>query len=139
MRRSYSRSSHWDSDHRGPLVGSRTDAAGQESLHAVLEARLVAHLGVITDGWPMVVPIMYGFTAATLYLHGSVTSQSLDTAGARCASPSISRVAWQWCSCSCCDNRTATIVRKLVGLRAATQAGRPGHTARAHGRPRSPS
>ena len=47
--------------------------------------------------------------------------------------------AVQWCGCSCCDNRTATIVRKLVGRRAATQAGRPGHTARTHGRPRSPS
>ena len=52
---------------------------------------------------------------------------------------SISPVPWQWCGCCCCDNRTATIVRKLVGLRAATQAGRPGHTARTHGRPRSPS
>ena len=55
--------------------------AGRESLHAVLEAGLVAHLGVITGGWPMVVPTMYGFTADTLYLHGSVASQSLNTAG----------------------------------------------------------
>src|SRR5260370_38442030 len=29
----------------------------------------------------MVVPTMYGFTADTLYLHGSVASQSLNTAG----------------------------------------------------------
>jgi uncharacterized protein len=29
-------------------------------------------LGVIIGGWPMVVPTVYGFTAATLYLHGSV-------------------------------------------------------------------
>jgi uncharacterized protein len=56
----------------------RTD---RESLHAVLEGGLVAHLGVITGGWPMVVPTMYGFTADTLYLHGSVASQSLNTAG----------------------------------------------------------
>ena len=55
--------------------------ADRESLYAVLEAGLVAHLGVITGGWPMVVPTMYGFTADTLYLHGSVASQSLNTAG----------------------------------------------------------
>ena len=55
--------------------------ADRDSLHAVLGAGLVAHLGVITGGWPMVVPTMYGFTADTLYLHGSVASQSLNTAG----------------------------------------------------------
>ena len=55
--------------------------ADRESLYAVLDAGLVAHLGVITGGWPMVVPTMYGFTADTLYLHGSVASQSLNTAG----------------------------------------------------------
>jgi len=57
----------------------RTD---RQALYAVLEAGLVAHLGVITGGWPMVVPTCYGFTADTLYLHGSVASQSLNTAGA---------------------------------------------------------
>jgi nitroimidazol reductase NimA-like FMN-containing flavoprotein (pyridoxamine 5'-phosphate oxidase superfamily) len=50
-------------------------------LPAVLGAGLVAHLGVITGGWPMAVPTVYGFTAGTLYLHGSVASQSLNTAG----------------------------------------------------------
>jgi nitroimidazol reductase NimA-like FMN-containing flavoprotein (pyridoxamine 5'-phosphate oxidase superfamily) len=54
----------------------------RDSLYAVLDAGLVAHLGVITGGWPMVVPTVYGFTADTLYLHGSVASQSLNTAGA---------------------------------------------------------
>jgi uncharacterized protein len=55
--------------------------ADRDCLYAVLDAGLVAHLGVITGGWPMVVPTMYGFTADTLYLHGSVASQSLNTAG----------------------------------------------------------
>jgi uncharacterized protein len=54
--------------------------ADRESLYAVLHAGLVAHLGVIIDGWPMVVPTVYGFDARTLYLHGSVASQSLGTA-----------------------------------------------------------
>src|SRR5216683_3049881 len=56
--------------------------ADRESLHAVLRAGLVAHLGVIIDGWPMVIPTVYGFDADTLYLHGSVASRSLNTAGA---------------------------------------------------------
>ena len=55
--------------------------ADRHSLYAVLEAGLVAHLGVITGGWPMVVPTCYGFTADILYLHGSVASQSLHTEG----------------------------------------------------------
>jgi uncharacterized protein len=55
--------------------------ADRESLYAVLEAGFVAHLGVITGGWPMVVPTMYGYDPDTLYLHGSVASQSLHTEG----------------------------------------------------------
>ena len=57
----------------------RTD---RQSLYSVLNAGLVAHLGVITGGWPMVVPTCYGYDPDTLYLHGSVASQSLNTAGA---------------------------------------------------------
>jgi uncharacterized protein len=61
----------------------------RESLHAVLEAGLVAHLGVITGGWPMVVPTCYGFTADTVYLHGSVASRSLHTPGEVCVTITI--------------------------------------------------
>jgi uncharacterized protein len=64
--------------HRRLRAQGRTD---RESLHAVLRAGLIAHLGVIIDGWPMVIPTGYGFDAGTLYLHGSVASQSLDTSG----------------------------------------------------------
>jgi nitroimidazol reductase NimA-like FMN-containing flavoprotein (pyridoxamine 5'-phosphate oxidase superfamily) len=56
----------------------------RQSLYAVLSAGLVAHLGVITSGWPMVVPTVYGYDPDTLYLHGSVASQSLNTAGQVC-------------------------------------------------------
>lgn len=62
----------------------RLRALGQADrawLYAVLDAGMVAHLGVIIDGWPMVIPTCYGFTADTMYLHGSVASQSLNTAG----------------------------------------------------------
>ncbi len=48
-------------------------------LLAVLRAGFIAHLGVLADGVPMVVPTCYGLArdGRLLYLHGSVASQSL--------------------------------------------------------------
>jgi hypothetical protein len=89
--------------HRRLRALGRTD---RESLYAVLRAGMVAHLGVITGGWPMVVPTVYGFDAQTLYLHGSVASQSLNTAGPTCASPSPSPTVW--CSRGRCSSTPST-------------------------------
>jgi nitroimidazol reductase NimA-like FMN-containing flavoprotein (pyridoxamine 5'-phosphate oxidase superfamily) len=63
--------------HRRLREHGRTDRA---ELDAVLRAAFVCHLGVIVDGAPMVVPTVYGLGEQTLYLHGSVASQSLITA-----------------------------------------------------------
>jgi uncharacterized protein len=63
--------------HRRMRALGQTD---RESLYAVLRAGMIAHLGVIIDGWPMVVPTVYGFDDDTLYLHGSVASQSMNSA-----------------------------------------------------------
>lgn len=60
--------------HRRLREQGRTD---RSELFAVLAAGLVAHLGVVSDGWPMVVPTSYGFDDTSLYLHGSVASVSL--------------------------------------------------------------
>ena len=60
--------------HRRLREQGRTD---RNDLRKVLAAGLVAHLGVLNDGWPMVVPTSYGFDESTLYLHGSVASVSL--------------------------------------------------------------
>jgi len=48
-------------------------------LVAILRAGFVCHLGLIIDGYPMVLPTVYGIDtdATTLYLHGSVASRSL--------------------------------------------------------------
>ena len=51
--------------------------ADRAALHEVLAAGFLCHLGVLVDGAPMVVPTVYGATAETLYLHGSVASRSL--------------------------------------------------------------
>jgi nitroimidazol reductase NimA-like FMN-containing flavoprotein (pyridoxamine 5'-phosphate oxidase superfamily) len=49
-------------------------------LRAVLDAGFVCHLGLVVDGWPMVVPTSYGRLGGHLYLHGSVASRSLRAA-----------------------------------------------------------
>ena len=46
-------------------------------LDEILAAGFLCHLGVVVDGHPMVVPTVYGTTAETMYLHGSVASPSL--------------------------------------------------------------
>jgi len=60
--------------HRRLREQGRADRA---ELMAVLAAGLIAHLGVLSDGSPMVVPTVYGFDDRHLYVHGSVASQSL--------------------------------------------------------------
>jgi nitroimidazol reductase NimA-like FMN-containing flavoprotein (pyridoxamine 5'-phosphate oxidase superfamily) len=65
---------------------ARTDRA---ELHAVLAAGLVAHLGVVVDGHPMVVPTIYGFDQDHLFFHGSVASRSLTAGTEACATVTI--------------------------------------------------
>jgi uncharacterized protein len=45
--------------------------ADRAALHAVLDAGLICHLGVVADGDPVVLPTAYGRDGDTLYLHGS--------------------------------------------------------------------
>ncbi|GAA3827187.1 pyridoxamine 5'-phosphate oxidase family protein [Sphaerisporangium flaviroseum] len=56
----------------------------RSDLHAVLDAGLICHLGVVLDGYPMVVPTAYGRIGDTLYLHGSTGATSLRAAGEVC-------------------------------------------------------
>jgi nitroimidazol reductase NimA-like FMN-containing flavoprotein (pyridoxamine 5'-phosphate oxidase superfamily) len=49
-------------------------------LHAVLDAGFICHLGLVVDGWPMVVPTSYGRLGDALIFHGSVASRSLRAA-----------------------------------------------------------
>jgi nitroimidazol reductase NimA-like FMN-containing flavoprotein (pyridoxamine 5'-phosphate oxidase superfamily) len=61
---------------RIPEQGSHRRA----DLHAVLDAGFVCHLGLLVDGWPMVVPTSYARLDDWLFLHGSVASRSLRAA-----------------------------------------------------------
>ncbi|GAA0579436.1 pyridoxamine 5'-phosphate oxidase family protein [Paractinoplanes ferrugineus] len=55
----------------------------------MLGAGLVAHLGVIVDGHPMVVPTVYGFDDERIFLHGSVASRSLTGTGEVCVTVTV--------------------------------------------------
>jgi nitroimidazol reductase NimA-like FMN-containing flavoprotein (pyridoxamine 5'-phosphate oxidase superfamily) len=65
--------------HRRMKENGKTNPA---DLYAVLAAGRIAHLGVLVDGHPMVVPTGYGFDHERIFLHGSVASRSLLTTGA---------------------------------------------------------
>ena len=41
------------------------------TVHAILDAGLVAHVAFVEEGAPIVVPMIYGRADETLYLHGA--------------------------------------------------------------------
>ena len=43
----------------------------KETVHSILDAGLVAHVGLVQDGEPVVVPMLYGRDGDTLFLHGA--------------------------------------------------------------------
>ncbi len=52
----------------------------RRDLDAILAAGVICHLGVVVDGYPMVLPTVYGVAGEVVYFHGSVASRSLVTA-----------------------------------------------------------
>lgn len=46
-----------------------------QDLHQILDQHLVAHVGIVFDGSPLVIPMAYGRVANRLYLHGSSGSR----------------------------------------------------------------
>ncbi len=61
--------------------GAKRARSDRADLHAVLDAGLVGHLGVVLDGAPVVLPTGYGRRGDTLYLHGSTGAATLRAAG----------------------------------------------------------
>jgi nitroimidazol reductase NimA-like FMN-containing flavoprotein (pyridoxamine 5'-phosphate oxidase superfamily) len=59
--------------HRLPKRGSH-DAA---TIHAILDAGFLAHVGFQVHGQPFVIPTLYGRQDDTLFLHGSAASRML--------------------------------------------------------------
>jgi hypothetical protein len=46
---------------------------------AILDAGLVAHVGIVHDGAPVVIPMAYARIDGTIYLHGSTASRMMRT------------------------------------------------------------
>ncbi|GIH77919.1 pyridoxamine 5'-phosphate oxidase family protein [Planobispora longispora] len=61
--------------------GKKRARTSRDDLYAVLDAGLICHLGVVVDGYPMVIPTGYGRIGDTLYLHGSTGAASLRAGG----------------------------------------------------------
>jgi hypothetical protein len=45
------------------------------TIHSILDAALVSHVGLVSSGRPVVIPMLHGRDGDALYLHGSVASR----------------------------------------------------------------
>lgn len=54
----------------------------EQTVHDILDAGLLCHLGYVVDGQPYVVPTLYGRDGDRLILHGSSASRALLTGAA---------------------------------------------------------
>lgn len=67
-------------------------AYDHETVHAVLDAGLVAHVAFVQDGNPVVVPMLYGRDGETLFLHGARKARVirlLESTGTTCANVTL--------------------------------------------------
>lgn len=65
-------SDHYEISKQNKVRQLREKAAyDHETVHAVLDAGLVAHVAFVQDGQPVVVPMLYGRDGETLFLHGA--------------------------------------------------------------------
>ncbi|MEV6311888.1 pyridoxamine 5'-phosphate oxidase family protein [Streptomyces sp. NPDC051840] len=52
-----------------------------ETVHSILDAAYLCHLGFVRDGAPVVLPTLFGRVGSRLYVHGSTGSRPLRLAG----------------------------------------------------------
>ncbi|MGH2840815.1 MAG: pyridoxamine 5'-phosphate oxidase family protein [Solirubrobacteraceae bacterium] len=57
-------------------------AYDRETIDAILDAGLVAHLGFAVDGQPFVIPTLHARIGDTVYVHGSAASRAIRTLSA---------------------------------------------------------
>ena len=63
---------------RAPARG----AYERETIDAILDEALVAHLGFVVDGQPYVIPTLHARDCDVVYVHGSAASRAIRTLGA---------------------------------------------------------
>jgi len=49
------------------------------TVHAILDAGFLCHVGFVQDGAPFVIPTLYARSDETIYMHGSGASRMLKT------------------------------------------------------------
>ena len=49
----------------------------RETVHKILDATFLCHIGFVVDGQPYVIPTSYGRKGDTIYLHGASTSRMM--------------------------------------------------------------
>ncbi|MDP9149996.1 MAG: pyridoxamine 5'-phosphate oxidase family protein [Myxococcota bacterium] len=59
--------------HRIPSRGTYDET----TVHAILDAALVCHLGFVADGQPMVIPTVFARRGAALFVHGAAASRTM--------------------------------------------------------------
>jgi nitroimidazol reductase NimA-like FMN-containing flavoprotein (pyridoxamine 5'-phosphate oxidase superfamily) len=69
-------------DRTVPTRSAQRARYDRATVHAVLDAACVCHLGYVRDGAPVVLPTLYARVGERLYLHGSTGSRPLRAAGA---------------------------------------------------------
>ncbi|MEU7045549.1 pyridoxamine 5'-phosphate oxidase family protein [Streptomyces varsoviensis] len=69
------------SDRTVPARARERATYDRETVHAILDAGYVCHLGFVRDGAPVVLPTLYGRIGERLYVHGSTGSRPLRAAG----------------------------------------------------------
>jgi uncharacterized protein len=120
----------------------RSDRA---ELHAVLDAGLICHLGVLVYGSPVVLPTGYGRAGDILYLHGSSANRSLLAADGQDACVTVTHLDGMVCARAIFHHsmnyRSAVVFGrprlitdepgKLAGLQAVTEQLIPGRWAQA--------
>ena len=111
----------------------------------ILAAGVICYLGGVVDGYPMVVPTVYGLAGDTLYLHGSVANGAFGAADGHEVCVTVTLLDGLVCARSVNHHSmnyrsamifgVASIVRddagRLAGLRAITEHLVPGRWAAA--------
>ena len=59
--------------------GLQRAAYDVDTVHAILDAGFICHIGFVVDGQPFVIPTAYGRVEDRLFIHGSPASRMLKT------------------------------------------------------------
>ncbi|MDI3407512.1 pyridoxamine 5'-phosphate oxidase family protein [Streptomyces cavernicola] len=78
-----SSASYAPTDRTVPTRSRDRAAYDRETVHSILDAGHLCHLGFVRDGAPVVLPTLYGRVGERLYVHGSTGSRPLREAGQR--------------------------------------------------------